>query len=386
MKKLFFCWVLLCFFLVGKTQEGVQFVKEDWATVLKQAKSQNKLVFLDAYTTWCAPCKKMDKEVFPLKNVGEFYNKNFVSIKMDMEKGEGKALAEKYKIVAFPTFLYVNPQGEVLHREAGYRDDAEMIALGEKALSPENRLSAMDDRYENGDRDPEFLLKYIEAKFIAADKSHLPVVAAYLNTQDDWLSEKNIRFIHGYMENADSPTYNFMLEHKERFVEVLGANEVNGKIEALLNKKLQASTTTIEEAEKIFQQVHPDRADKLTSSYKMNYYRQRGDRDGYANAAIEHLKNFPSTDAGELSEIAYTFSRVMDDPEKLQLALGWAKQACKLEKRYLNYDALASVYHKMGEDKKAKCKAKKAIRLAKKYDEDYSETEALLKQISETKK
>jgi thiol:disulfide interchange protein len=41
------------------------FVQSDnLASVLKRAESENKLVFVDIYTTWCLPCKMMDQNVF----------------------------------------------------------------------------------------------------------------------------------------------------------------------------------------------------------------------------------------------------------------------------------------------------------------------------------
>lgn len=66
--------------------DAIQFEKGTWSEVLTLAKEQEKLVFLDAYTTWCGPCKKMDKEVFTASEVAAVYNKMFINVKMDMEK------------------------------------------------------------------------------------------------------------------------------------------------------------------------------------------------------------------------------------------------------------------------------------------------------------
>ncbi len=47
---------------------GVQFVNSKTLTaVLEEAEKENKLVFLDFYTSWCTPCKMMDEDVFPDK-------------------------------------------------------------------------------------------------------------------------------------------------------------------------------------------------------------------------------------------------------------------------------------------------------------------------------
>ena len=59
---------------------------------IQAAKSENKLVFIDFYTTWCGPCKMMMKNVFPQPKVGEYFNNKYVCIKLDAEK-EGKEVA-----------------------------------------------------------------------------------------------------------------------------------------------------------------------------------------------------------------------------------------------------------------------------------------------------
>ncbi|HMZ23915.1 MAG TPA: DUF255 domain-containing protein, partial [Saprospiraceae bacterium] len=69
--------------------QGMTFETGNWASILKKAKKEKKLIYLDAYTSWCGPCKMMKKNVFPDAAVGEYFNANFVNAQIDMEKGEG---------------------------------------------------------------------------------------------------------------------------------------------------------------------------------------------------------------------------------------------------------------------------------------------------------
>ena len=69
--------------------QGIQFSEGSWAEIKAKAKAEKKYIFVDAYAVWCGPCKWMAKEVFTDAKVGETYNKQFVSYKFDMEKGEG---------------------------------------------------------------------------------------------------------------------------------------------------------------------------------------------------------------------------------------------------------------------------------------------------------
>ncbi len=118
-----------------KADTGIQFFQGTWNEALAAAKKQKKLIFVDAYAVWCGPCKYMSNNVFPDAKVGEFFNKNFISYKFDMEKGEGPEFAGKYKITAYPTLLFINADGEVVLREMGARDNNGFIQLGEKALA-----------------------------------------------------------------------------------------------------------------------------------------------------------------------------------------------------------------------------------------------------------
>lgn len=106
--------------------EGMEFMPE--GSLLKdavaKARKEGKMVFLDCYTSWCGPCKMMSTKVFTTKEVGDFMNPKFVSIKIDMEKGEGPELAERLKVVAFPTFILFNADGNEVGRFLGGSDAA----------------------------------------------------------------------------------------------------------------------------------------------------------------------------------------------------------------------------------------------------------------------
>lgn len=97
MKKL----LIICMFVMlggGIFGQGIVFMdNKPWDEVLQEAKKQNRLIFMDCYTVWCGPCKGLSQDIFPQKQVGDFFNAHFVNVKYDMEKGDGKMLREKYK-------------------------------------------------------------------------------------------------------------------------------------------------------------------------------------------------------------------------------------------------------------------------------------------------
>ncbi len=72
-----------------QAQEGIRFEEGSFSTILKKAKDLKKPVFIDVYTSWCGPCKRMAKEIFPKKEVGEKFNASFINYALDAEKGKG---------------------------------------------------------------------------------------------------------------------------------------------------------------------------------------------------------------------------------------------------------------------------------------------------------
>ena len=192
MKRLIFTVLFAAFATTLAAQElyeGIVFMEnEPWETVLEKARAEDRLIFMDCYTTWCGPCKVLSEKVFPLKEVGDFFNANFINTKYDMEKGDGKMLYERYKdhIPGFPSLLLINADGEVVHQMAGSMEPEALIE-GMRAGIEGNSLFAIEARYEAGDRTPETVKAYIKALKGAVIEDKLKAVAAeYLDGMEDF--------------------------------------------------------------------------------------------------------------------------------------------------------------------------------------------------------
>jgi thiol:disulfide interchange protein len=118
-----------------KSDYTFDFFEGDFDQAMKEASKKKKLIFVDAYTSWCGPCKMMNNSTFKDKAAGEFFNSNFINMKIDMEQGEGPAFAMKYSVRAYPTLLFISPKGDVVHRVLGYRDGTVLTEEGKKALA-----------------------------------------------------------------------------------------------------------------------------------------------------------------------------------------------------------------------------------------------------------
>ncbi|MCC6410745.1 MAG: thioredoxin family protein [Saprospiraceae bacterium] len=133
-KQLFFVFGFLFFAAGSISAQGVNFFKGTWSEALAKAKAENKIIFVDAYASWCGPCKYMTSNVFPDAKAGEFYNKNFINLKIDMEKPENREFAGKYPVQAYPTLMFIDKNGKVVHKNVGALQVNDLIEVGKKAI------------------------------------------------------------------------------------------------------------------------------------------------------------------------------------------------------------------------------------------------------------
>lgn len=125
----------------GADVQGIVFSEgTPFAEVLRRARTEKKPVMLDAYAVWCGPCKQLDRMTFADPAVGAWARKNVVAAKVDAEKGEGRRVAQRYAVRAFPTILFLDASGNELDRISGVFPPADFIKAAESILSGNTRL------------------------------------------------------------------------------------------------------------------------------------------------------------------------------------------------------------------------------------------------------
>jgi thioredoxin 1 len=119
----------------GDAGQEIAFENTSWKDVAAVAKKSGKHIFVDAYTTWCGPCKLLKSTTFKDKNAAVFFNNNFINYTADMEKGEGLMLAEQWNITAYPTLLFFSPDGKMVLKQVGYVDGEKLIDFGKQVVA-----------------------------------------------------------------------------------------------------------------------------------------------------------------------------------------------------------------------------------------------------------
>ncbi len=368
--------------------KGIIFNHSDFKTVLAQAKKENKLVMIDAYTTWCGPCKWMTANVFINDTVGQFYNANYICAKFDMEKEEGLTIAKTYSVSALPTFLFLDGDGKMVHRTVGGVPSQKFIQYGKDAMNPETQLISLIKKYEGGERKSEFLNMYVR-KLSAAYMPYEVVLTEYFKTQPeaDLTSAENWQLISDLVYDYKSPQFNYVLKNKQLFAAKYTEEKVNEKIKNVYNASLtncirKKDDQGYQDIRSIIEKSNDSNSESILFNADLSYYSMKKDWDNYAKQASLYTDKYFATSPGTLNQIAWTFYENVTDKNMLAKAEGWAKKSIEIKDGYANHDTYAAVLYKFGKYKDAKQAAEDAITLAKKDGEDFKETQALLDKIN----
>ena len=208
--------------------QGVNFEHLSFDEALVKAKAENKLIFMDGYTSWCGPCKYMSEKVFTQEKAGEYFNPKFICVKFDMEKGEGPALAKRFEVKAYPTFLIIRPDGSVQHKIVGGGEVENFISRVEKGLNEKTSLDYLNKLHEKGKMSKKQLIAYQIALLNAYEKEKSAKVTEELDAvlkDKDKLQKEYWSIIEN--DGYGSANFKFVVDNVARFRKNVGKEKVD---------------------------------------------------------------------------------------------------------------------------------------------------------------
>jgi thioredoxin-related protein len=159
---------------VAAVAQGIKFEGDlSWQQLKSKAKAENKYIFLDVMATWCGPCKVMEREVYTDAKVGEFFNTQFIAVKVQTDQtnddeetvkswyAPAKEISQTYAIKTLPTMVFLTPDGNLAHQVSGFLDAEMLIAEAKKALDPANQYSVLLGEFLKGKRDTGFVNRLV---------------------------------------------------------------------------------------------------------------------------------------------------------------------------------------------------------------------------------
>ncbi|MGB0931396.1 MAG: thioredoxin family protein [Chitinophagales bacterium] len=313
---------LTCFFIgyllftinVFSHAKGINFEDTSWATILKTAKTENKYIFIDAYAEYCLPCKVMEKETFSQSIIGDFFNQNFVSYKMDIEAIKNDYLVQIYKIRELPALLFLSPEGELIQKIIGKQDISPLLELGNKVIDKTGNVPVVKE-----------------------DDSLIPL-------------EQLLGDIDSYKIRHGGHKINWMVK-QQTYKEVL---QTAYKKDVFSFQKIISAMSKAN---------LPDR-DRFTFNMQTLFYQMIEDWNSYFEVTSNYLSIKKNTKPKQLNEIAWNYYLHIEDPQQLKQAIQWIEKSIKIESEYYNNYTYTSLLYKTGEIKKANKVAKKASYMA----------------------
>ena len=207
---------------------------KEWKQVIKKARKAHKLIFVDCCTSTCPPCRFLAKNVFTLDEVADFFNSNFINAKFDMQKDEdGLMIRKRYQVTAFPTLLFIDPKTEkIVHRMVG-NNGAESFMHGARiAADRNNNLTGLMKRYEEGERNPEFIEEYIRVLSAAYMRKELAVLLPdYFAGMDDehFFTKETWRLFTQNISNPLAPSSRRFQANKEKMDSIVPSKQIDEK-------------------------------------------------------------------------------------------------------------------------------------------------------------
>jgi len=374
----------------GQENKSIHFSDLSWSQTIQKATTEKKAIFLYAYTPSCRWCRQMEKEVFNDGEVADYYNSNFISYKIAIDDGaEGEALAKKYAIVAFPTYIYFDKDGMLVHQSGTAKLAEDFILDGKNAFDPDKALFSLKRRYDSGDRSTALLYNYSNAleSYHHAASPEEKVVSEYLATQsaEQLNSEKNLRYIFSKYHSFHSPATQFFIENQNKFTHIFQEEEVIKKAEKIITGTARKAGE--EGDDELFNQVkqtiaaHYADTGKLFSLAKIYFYQGQQEWVTYAEETLAYGRSYGVEDWRTMEETAIYLKAFTKDRQALELGTQIMEQVIKMDKSYENLNRYAQLQHSVGKDTEALATAREAIAVAQKSGEGSSEAVKLVAKI-----
>lgn len=277
--------------------------------MLDKAAIEDKLVFIDCYTSWCAPCKWMDKNVFVKEEVYTFFNENFINYKIDMEKGEGPALGKRYNVNSYPTYLFVDSKGNLVHLAKSRMEVEEFIQEAKNALNPEKAFGKLTEKYQSGTMNLNQLASYAIQLNKLGSRDGGKIVDEILKKADSqWMkSEIGWDLIESFTKDKESELFKVLNANRDFYERSYGKEKIYSIYRGILQRELYQYSRNGEK-EMFFQSL--DSLKALNAPIRdiaimhSNFYLQNLDVESYIETSDMYVDQYLQQDEETIAFIA----------------------------------------------------------------------------------
>jgi thiol-disulfide isomerase/thioredoxin len=428
-------------FLLTAHAQGIAFQYDDLVHAKGAAKQTEKLIFVDIFANWCGPCKAMESSVFKNPEVADLFNVKFLNFKIESDSPKGKELAISYAIKEYPTYLFLNHEGEIIHKIIGFHSPHKLLQEAVFAIREKERfisIKSLDAAYERGSYNSDFLYIYLKRKSFEQG-SQPSLLDTYLSVvpKSELRTEKVLSLISDNVTSVSSKGFAILSESLSRFMQMTDSQQkailrgisnskrstfreaVEKKDDELFDVLIDAVHATSYSMEAAFAEERQFRYDyaKLTKNFKhfkiiaqeeasqillrtpedfkmqsaetIKDFEENASEKGISSSSgqykmmLEGLKDGASKSASfQLNEFAWGYYEMAIEVQDLKNAIKWSAYSIKLAETPANWETYAFLLKKVGRKNDAKKAIKQSVKLAKKSG---IETESLKKAYQKNK-
>ncbi|REC51243.1 MULTISPECIES: thioredoxin family protein [Chryseobacterium] len=383
--------LLLFSAITAFAQEAIKFEELPFKDLIAKAKKEKKIVFLDAYASWCGPCKMMERNVFTQKSVGDYFNANFVNARFDMEKGEGRDIAAKYGVRSYPTYLFLNGDGELVSQNFGYMEESMFLTMAQDVNSPNNKKGSLKERFAKGEKDSDFLINIMKLNSSSDFNFAKQASERYFENKKatEEFSKDDVGLLLFFLKSTEDKNYKVFTDRKAEIIKFLPEEtykEFDNQIK--LGKIVEQSID--QQNKKINDDYFMKNAEPLVGKHdaevklnqmKLGYYEQNSNFPEYEKAALAYYRNSEAFEPNELLKAAWVFAEHVKTPSSLKKAAEWAEKSVMRGESSENTYILAKLYFLIGNKEMAKTYAEMSKNMATQAQKDSTLADELLKQI-----
>lgn len=376
-------------FVWPASAQGIKFSQGSWAELKATAKAENKLIFVDFYTTWCIPCKQMAANIFPQKEVGDYFNPKFISVQMDAEK-EGKALAKEYDVKAFPTMVFIKPDGKAVYRIIGSMDANEFIRRSRNAFTPNSVFDQLRERFDKGGQLDKKDLFQLTTLFEdqGDDQNAKKAFDQYLSSYAA-VDQTTYTMILSHTNSTKDPSFKYLMKNRIGFSSLIGKSKVDDFVKRQYVDELERArsfTVAEYELEKKKMLGVINLTEKEVLDMDANHYWNVKNEDHFMIVCKVLFDKYIHDDDQAIGNMLGAVSRkIITKPENLLVAKKWAERAYQLKDNAINGMQLAMVYKELKDKENALKYADLALAAAKRDHVNYlDKVEVIKKEIEDS--
>lgn len=362
-------------------------IEQDYQLALKVAAEQDKLLLIDFYTTWCMPCKELDKTIFQNSNVAQEIDKRFVVLKYDAEKDSIHNLSVKHHISSYPTTLVLTNKGQLVNKMFGLGKPQELLVSYQNFLKESLELD-QKRKYIKGvsetispDAYPAFYRKYVYRTANIKPND----IENYWKDQKDFFSEVNFSIL-VYFGEAPESVIDFFLANKPKYIDLYGPDDVRSMTHRIVNRKFSKSIDNKDEKEYGLalsfarKQMSAKEADEYDQIFRLELYAAIDKWEQAIKLITKRISN-KQINGDRVNYFCWKVYEKCNDKEVIKQSIAAMKSVVEKEPSFASLDTYARLLAKAGNKKEAITQMESAIAMGKKEGADTKESEEAMKQF-----